>query len=381
MCLCAALRLFRQWGAVVGFSVKLAPGIRIRASSRGIGASVGPRAARLHVGSGRAGFSSGMGPVSMYTSLNGGSRRASRPSMSSYERQVVAAQRRADKAAEADRLADELRRLTNVHREEFPPASRPVVPLVTVDRLAVHRRASREAVAGLSVFRRSARAQARRAAAVRADEQIAEASGAARAQRLEQQARVDQIWEALVDNDPNVVPAVLAAAFGDNEATAAVVGMAGSEVSLVMLAPDESVVPERLPSLTDAGNLSLRKLPKADRSAIYLEVVLGHLLVTLREVFAVAPALTAARVVVLRRAASNAYGQPGVDPIVAGRWEKAAFDGVHWSSASAVTIARDTASELVLNQGRTLELRPLPLTAHPDLANLIGRVDIEDLLE
>jgi hypothetical protein len=36
-----------------GLSFKVAPGVRIRASSRGIRTSVGPRAARVHIGAGR----------------------------------------------------------------------------------------------------------------------------------------------------------------------------------------------------------------------------------------------------------------------------------------------------------------------------------------
>ncbi|MFI2651773.1 DUF4236 domain-containing protein [Micromonospora fulviviridis] len=37
----------------MGFSIRLAPGVRIRASSRGIRTSLGPRAARVHFGAGR----------------------------------------------------------------------------------------------------------------------------------------------------------------------------------------------------------------------------------------------------------------------------------------------------------------------------------------
>jgi hypothetical protein len=55
----------------MGFSIKLAPGVRVRASNRGLRTSVGPRAARVHMGTGRTGFSSGAGPVSFYTSTGG----------------------------------------------------------------------------------------------------------------------------------------------------------------------------------------------------------------------------------------------------------------------------------------------------------------------
>lgn len=46
-----------------GFNVKLAPGVRVRASSKGLRTSVGPRAARVHVGGGRTAISSGVGPL------------------------------------------------------------------------------------------------------------------------------------------------------------------------------------------------------------------------------------------------------------------------------------------------------------------------------
>lgn len=44
-------------------SFKVAPGVRIRASSRGISAGVGPRAARVHVGTRGVGVSSGRAAV------------------------------------------------------------------------------------------------------------------------------------------------------------------------------------------------------------------------------------------------------------------------------------------------------------------------------
>lgn len=90
----------------MGFSFKVAPGMRVRASSRGVRASVGPRAARVHFGSGRTGLSTGAGPVSLYTSLGGGGgrRRSAGPSHASaavYQRQL----RAAEKARQVQQLA------------------------------------------------------------------------------------------------------------------------------------------------------------------------------------------------------------------------------------------------------------------------------------
>src|SRR3954465_14616689 len=105
----------------MGFSVKLAPGGGGRASSRGIRTSVGPRAARIHVGGGRTGFSTGVGPVGYYTSVGGG-RRGSGPRTGTVNRQLAAAARQQaaqEKAAEASRLADALIAITEIHRQEF----------------------------------------------------------------------------------------------------------------------------------------------------------------------------------------------------------------------------------------------------------------------
>jgi hypothetical protein len=61
----------------MGFSVKLAPGVRVRVSSHGVRAGIGPRIARVHVGTSRTGLSSGLGPFSVYGSVGGKRRRNS----------------------------------------------------------------------------------------------------------------------------------------------------------------------------------------------------------------------------------------------------------------------------------------------------------------
>src|SRR5437868_6194553 len=58
----------------MGFSMKIMPGVRIRASSRGLSAGIGPRAARVHVGTRGVGVSTGAGPFGAYAHLGGGSR-------------------------------------------------------------------------------------------------------------------------------------------------------------------------------------------------------------------------------------------------------------------------------------------------------------------
>jgi hypothetical protein len=74
------------------------------------------------------------------------------------------------------------------------------------------------------------------------------------------QGELDEQWRRLLANDPEIVFATLTEAFEDNEAPAAMAGVHDSEASIVVLVPDVEVVPERMPKLTEAGNLSLAKL-------------------------------------------------------------------------------------------------------------------------
>jgi hypothetical protein len=366
----------------MGFSVKIAPGVRVRASSRGVRTSIGPRAARVHVGSGRSGFSTGAGPVGFYTSLGGGSSRRRSTSVSSYQRQAVASQRAADKAAQARELAATFKTLLNVHREEFPPAIAPVAPLPQPpDRAEVQARHIKSALAGVGIFKLAERKAARAQAGWRAEQELRSIHEQAAAQQRSQQRSLDQMWAALNANDPEVVMTTLSEAFADNEAAAAPVGVQGAEVTVVVVAPDESIVPERMPDSTAAGNLTLRKLPKGERASFYTLAVLGHVVVTLRETFAMAPGIDAATVVTVRQAGPDAYGKPRFDCVLAGRWKRKAFDGVSWQGADAARVAEDTADELLLNLRAGRELRPLELKGHPEVAAILEVVEADDLLE
>jgi hypothetical protein len=177
-----------------------------------------------------------------------------------------------------------------------------------------------------------------------------------------------------------VVLATLAEASEDNEAPAAPVAVEGAELALVVLAPPYEVVPERMPGRTQAGNLTLRKLPKGERSALYGLLVFGHLLVTMREAFAMAPGILAIRSVLLRHAGADAYGKPRLECILAGRFLRSAFDGVRWQDADAGRIVEDTATELLVNLRRGTELQPINLSQEPEIQKVIDLVDFEELL-
>ena len=281
----------------MGFSVKLAPGVRIRASSRGVRTSIGPRAARVHFGAGRTGLSTGIGPVGLYTSVGGtrggGNRRSVTSAQTSYQRQLAAQQRQtaqAEKAVLAQQLADTFLRILALHRVDFPAAQRPVAPEPAApDRAAIYDHYEKESPTGIGRFKRAERAAAKQRAAAWADAEVNRQWQALNGQQARWQQTLDQRWRLLCGNDPDVVLQTLAEAFEDNEAPSAAVGVDGAEVSLVLLVPlAAQAIPEQMPARTPAGNLSLKKVTQTTQADYYKQFVCGQILVTLRETFAVA---------------------------------------------------------------------------------------------
>lgn len=194
------------------------------------------------------------------------------------------------------------------------------------------------------------------------------------------QEELDMLWGRLLDNDPDVVLGTLAEAFEDNEAAAAPVGITGSEASVVVLVPSTSAVPERRPTLTAAGNLSLKKLTKRESADLYKLLVCGYVLATVKEAFAVAPALAHVRVVALRSPGTDAYGKNRIEVLLGARFARVALDGVQWASADASVVVNDTSTERTARfVGPSKELTALDLAAEPDLAAVVAAVDLDEL--
>jgi hypothetical protein len=343
------------------------------------------------VGTGRTGFSSGLGPFSVYGAVGGnrrrrgshtsGGRSSGRPSAAALQRQAATARRaqaEADKATEAQRLAAIFQEIISLHRHDFPPVERPVAPVPELPSPdAVRQWHEKNALRGVGMFNRAGRAAARQQAAQAAQAELDDRWRQAQAQQAQAQQELDTQWARLAGNDPDTVLATLAEAFDDNEAPAAPAGIDGTELSLIVLVPGEDAVPDRLPATTQTGNLTLRKLPKSERSALYLLLIAGHVLVTLREAFAVAPGIQAARIIAIRHSGPDIYGRPALDCMLAGRWTRTAFNGVHWADADAGNILAGTATELLLNQKRG-QVLPVDLSTEPEIQDLLSTMDTAD---
>ncbi|MET9628631.1 hypothetical protein ABZX92_14320 [Lentzea sp. NPDC006480] len=183
-------------------------------------------------------------------------------------------------------------------------------------------------------------------------------------------------------NDETVVLEVLTAAFEDNEAPAAPVGVSGSELTAVVLVPTVDIVPEKKPTTTAAGNLSLKKLTKTERNNLHLTLVASHMLLTVREALAVAPGITAVRVVALQQSRVDSYGTPQIDVVFCAHFERDRLAAVRWNEAQANNIIHDTATEVVVDLKRTTqELLPIDLSTEPAIRGLLSRVEIGELVD
>lgn len=370
----------------MGFSVKLAPGVRIRASSRGVRAGIGPRAMRVHVGSGRTGISTGIGPFGAYTS-SGRRRSTSRKrssggtSIAAYKRQV-AVQNRQDKIAAAKALLTQFQAISEVHRAEFPPAQKPDAARPLVPPLEhFYPEQERAALKGIGPLKMALRKEAKVKAKAAAEAQRNEMIAAYLAAHAQEEREIDEWWTKLLDNDPEVVIEALEDAFEDNEAPAAAVGVHGTEVAVVVLAPGIDVVPDKMPEVTAAGNVSLKAITKVMRTTYYNMLLLGQMIVTMRETFAVAPGAESVRVILIRGTDIDAYGKKHAECLAAALFERSRLVGVQWATADAGRIFNDVPTDTALRQiGASKELKPIDLSEEPDLQALLNEVDLTELV-
>ncbi len=375
----------------MGFSVRIAPGVRVRASSRGIRTSIGTRAARVHVGGGRAGFSTGAGPFTYYTRVGGGRgkrRSPSRARSTSALRTPAASTTRttmtlaqANKQQEASRLREAFEAIMTIHHETFAPAHKPLTPPpALVDAGVIRRECVSAGLKGVGLFDRAGRKAAKARGLAEAEIRVQQEVDSRRQQAIEHQAELNEMWTKLLANDPDVVLDRLATAFEDNEASAAPLGVSDAEATIVVLLPGEDVVPARRPTTTAAGNLSLKKMAKKDRDAFYTVLAAGYTLVTVKEAFAVAPSLESVRVVAVRRVKKNAYGAKLAEVMLAAHIRLGALAGVRWTSEDAPTILSDVADELLmLQKGVAKTLTALDLSKEPELEKVVDSIDFDEL--
>ena len=235
-------------------------------------------------------------------------------------------------------LDQQLIDLCNVHTEEFAGAEpwKPDLPAPVSGReIAAH--LEEQALAGVSRFDRAGR----KAAKVEAAEKVSAAAAAETARRhgafAARKAELDAIWTALASNDPETVLGMLEQAFADNETPAAAVSCRGARIDLVIMWPAvEDVVPERKAALTPTGTPTIHKRPKNEIAEFYLWALCSSALVTIKEAFAVCPAIEQAGVAVVRCVDDPVRGDRVVEPIFLGTVERGQLDGINWTEIQPI---------------------------------------------
>jgi hypothetical protein len=352
----------------VPFSLKPAPGVPIEASRDGLQTNLGPWARRVYVGQQFANRDIPATPQTFYVPTRA---RREHPSYLAPEPPPAA-----DKAQQAQALASAIEGVLKLHHQDFPAVQQRVVPNPPrPDHAAILSRRMNDALARVSIFRRSTRKAAKAAAMLATQMECNELEAANQAQYVAIQQEIDQLWQRLITNDPDVVLAVLSHTFQTSGANAAPLGVWDAEAHMALLAPEPTALPERYPTTTAAGNLSLKRLTKGEIADLYKQLVAGMVLVTAKEVFAVAPGISDIRIVALRGTPADAYGKVRADAILAAQIPRAALNGVQWTRTDAFTILNEISSELLIRiAGTSKAFAPLNLKTEPEIAGLIDGV-------
>lgn len=311
----------------MGFSIRVMPGVRFRVSSRGVSASLGPRIARVSVGTRGVGVSTGMGPVSVGAGLSYGAAlglagmphrraRSSGPSASSIAAEERAARQAAvrdKRAAEVAAAAEAMRHIARLQEQEFEPITKPPFTRLSPDEIA----------------------------------------------------RVETWWEELQAGVPGTVLETVNHALADNERQSAAVSLEGAEISVVILAPTLEEMPERTIVVSPAGTPTTKAMTKTERNGWHTAAVVGHTAATLKETFAVAPTVQSVRAVAVSR-----QGDEGFRVLLFGVFGRDQVSRINWSGVEGLeTLGRLSQLNHV---GKTRELRPLDLAAEPELEALLG---------
>ena len=337
----------------MGFGFKIAPGVKVYPSSRGLG--VGLRA----------------GPVGHYIPA-GGSRRSS---VSAYQRQLRAAERA--QQIEAVAAADqELVRIATVHEEEFPPAGPPKAAAAEeVDSRSLRKRFEKEELKGVSLFGRSERREAKERARERAEAEAAAEAGRRETARAAAQSELDVAWKRLLVNDPDTVLASLEAAFADNESPAAAVSCRDRRVDILMRwFPIDEIVGERKFAYTPSGKPTHQKRSQKDRNQFYLEAMASNALATAKEAFAVAPNLEECALLCFRGEHDPAYGDTVLEVLYQGVLPRSALEAINWPEVSPIAaLARMPEAEFGV-KGKSFQIRPVDVSDDSEAAAVLGHL-------
>jgi hypothetical protein len=352
----------------MGFGVRIAPGVRISATRRGVRAGIGPRVARVHVGGGRPSISSGVGPVTVWQGIGTSRPRRSQrsPSLAVYERQARAALR--SQQIEAVRQTNlTLIGLFSAHQQSFPDVTQPQVQAPEpIDEKAICADAAHESRRGVSFLDRRGRRDARQTGAEEANRRIEAERDRIAEDHRQRQAKVDAQWQMLVGNDPQVVLQQLETAFEDNQLSGAAVDCQSDRVTVVVcISRPEALVPALEVTTTPTGRPTTSKRTKTTINHLYGAVLMSQSLAVVKETLAVAPGINFVTVLVARK--DDHREELGM--LYVGTLARESLASVDWTG-DCFSLLNEGLSN---RGGRTGEWRPLSID-DPEIAAVLGEL-------
>jgi hypothetical protein len=183
--------------------------------------------------------------------------------------------------------------LMSVQRDKFAPASRPIVPSVQ----AVRHEPIRDSLWAtrkreVRWWRRKARAALLAEVTAAARDEAQRRWRQADADRSQGQAEADTWWQRLKEGDAGTAQQALTAAFSDNAAPVSIGALTARSAQLRVSLPSPDELPDKVSHVTPSGRTSVRAWKKAEFDEAYQQLLGAHLLATIREAWAVAPAFT-----------------------------------------------------------------------------------------
>lgn len=370
-------------------SFKVAPGVRISASSRGVRTSIGTNKARVSLGGGRTYTSAKVAGVRVSQNTYASGRTSTRVSAGGFNAAASSAAPRRqgaprpslaqlERAAQADEVMRIEQQLTSLHLERFPTAAPEDVPApepVPIEPLVADYQ--RAAVKGIAFFRFSERRAAKAQARDRA------AAEAAKTDAHNQDVYNDLLRDAaaqfqrLVEHDPEIVITAIDAAFADNASESTCVNAGTDEdgtryVTVVIVFGPATLVPEKVATLTPAGKPTLKKRTKTDRNALYVRALASTVLATVREAMQTSPASDEVRVVVLQRD-PQAIGAGRTVPIYTATFLREQVERARPDQVDLDELLGGVPDARFVRRRATADVVAIDLRDDPDLAQLVAQ--------
>jgi hypothetical protein len=224
------------------------------------------------------------------------------------------------------------------------------------------------------VWHHRERSEARAAAHAEAEAVIARRTAELEARHAAEQATADAAYGALLANDHGAVMGALEAAFEDNEHPAVPIDCADGAATVVVVFGPVSAMPDQTAAVTPTGRPTLRRRTASDRNALYARALASTVLATVRESYAVAPALRELRTIVVRRDVDASEPDGLLAAVYVGRFPASQVAAMAWDRIDSLEQLLAAPDAQLRRRGSAGQIVGLPPGTLPGLAALLDQL-------